>query len=125
MRELAPLTKDRQNLVFVTHKDIESLIGSQLYTKSEDDLIAEYNSSMVTPLVVFLGMDEHTTDGLHWKQYKGAPFFAVDVTPKSSFQEEADGVIADVERRGHKFAEGRVQSLNAPHGMSIGKRIQP
>ena len=67
--------------------------------------------------MIFLGIDEQNKDGLAHGIYKGAPYFAVDVTPRASFETEAKGVIAEMEKRGYKFLETRVHTnFPAPEG---------
>ena len=64
-----------------------------------------------------MGLDgsKEGSDALDYKGlYKGAPFFAVDVTPKKSLKDEAEKVISKFESQGLKFAEGRLNlSLKA------------
>ena len=83
-------------------------------------MIAEFNSDITLPLVLFLGLDERKKEGFEHGIYKGTPFFAVDVTPKGTVQKEATGVIEAMEARGLSFVQGRMHmSLNAPEGMAL------
>ena len=71
------------------------------------------------PQMVFLGIDEKDSNGLEYQgknKYKGAPYFAVDVTPKKSVKEEAEKLIKDLESKGMGFAQGRVMDIEAKHG---------
>ena len=55
--------------------------------------------------LVFLGLDGRRSDGLVYKDvYKGAPFFALDVTPRHHLKEEAENLISHWEAKGFKFA---------------------
>ncbi|KAL9063529.1 MAG: hypothetical protein Q9157_008193, partial [Trypethelium eluteriae] len=68
--------------------------------------------------MIFLGLDERNSNGLIYKeQYKGAPFFAVDVTPRGSYVDIAKKLITDLESRGYSFAQGRVMDIEASEGM--------
>lgn len=113
------MAKDPTKLAYASFQDVRSLIGDDPYGKSEAELIAEYNSTKSIPQLVFLGLDERLNDGLQWKSYSGAPYFALDVTPKGSVEEAAKGVIKVMQSRGLIFAEGRMHmSLPATEGIS-------
>ena len=84
------------------------LIGDDPYTKSEEDLIAEFNSTITIPQLLFLGLDERENDGFQWNIYKGSPFFALDVTPRGSVEEKANSVIEEMKSRGLTFLGGRL-----------------
>ena len=95
-------------------------------------MIEEFDSSISTPQIVFLGIDERkesewvdgarTDNGgdgevLRYKEYSGAPVWAVDVTPRGSYEAEANKLVENVEADGLKFLEGRmVLSLPASEG---------
>lgn len=105
---LGPLTQNESNLAFVKYKEVEPLIGSgSFFRPSEKHLLAEYNSSVTTPLLVLLGLDTRQKNGLTYRTYSGAPYFALDVTPKGSIREQAEQVIASVESKGLRFFQGR------------------
>lgn len=115
LNNLAPLAKDPTRLEYVSYKDVWSLIGDDPYLRTDEELVAEYNSMVTTPQLLFLGLDEKNTQGLEWTMYKGSPFFALDVTPKGSFEAKANSLIRDFESRGLIFIEGRLNtSLPAP-----------
>lgn len=118
-RKLSPLVKSASEISYAKYNDIKPILPSNPYKKSEEQIIKEYNSSQSAPQLVFLGLDESKRDGLQYKNYIGAPHFAVDVTPKSSYEEEAEGVIAEMEKRGFTFIEGmRAMNFPAETGMS-------
>lgn len=81
-------------------------------------MIEEYNSQVTIPQMVFLGLDEKIKEGLVYKNvYKGAPMWAVDVTPKGSHETRAKQLIKDMEDRGLSFMEGRmILTFSAPEG---------
>ncbi|KAI9884976.1 MAG: hypothetical protein M1823_003213 [Watsoniomyces obsoletus] len=111
---LAPLIKDPATLSRLRHADVKPLIGDNPYEKSEEQLIAEYNSTVTIPQLVFLGLDEREQDGLSFKSYRGAPVFALDVTPRGTIEDAAEKLLADVQKDGSTFLPGRVHmSLNA------------
>jgi NAD+ diphosphatase len=111
---LGPLVKDDSKLAFVNHKDVEPLIGKNPFRQSEKHLIAEYNSTVANPLLVMLGLDERQKNGMAYKTYSGAPYFALDVTPVGSIREQAQGVISAVESRGLQFFHGRSHMKFSP-----------
>lgn len=115
LNNLGPLAKDPTRLEYASYKDVQPLIGDDPYLKTEEELVSEYNSSVTTPQLLFLGLDEKNTRGLEWAIYKGSPFFALDVTPKGSYETKASSLIRDFESRGLIFIEGRLHmSLPAP-----------
>ena len=122
MKDLAPLAKDPSGLHYTSYNDVRPLIGPHPFTKSEEQLIAEYNSSSTTPLLVFLGLDEQKEEGLAWSRYRGAPYFALDVSPREADNKVAQELVIAMEEKGLKFLEGRVQALPAPQGTLTPKR---
>ena len=108
LNNLAPLAKDIRKLEYAKLQDVTSLIGENPYAKSEEELVSEYNSTTTTPQLLFLGLDEKSKQGLEWNIYKGAPYFALDVTPKGSIEAAAKGVIREMESRGLVFLQGRM-----------------
>lgn len=113
---LKPLVHDPSKLALTSFKDIQPLVGDNPFAKTEDELNDEFDSTKTTPQMVFLGLDEANKDGLVWKDvYKGAPMWAVDVTPQGTHEDQAKKVVAMLEGRGLKFQEGRmILSLPAP-----------
>jgi NAD+ diphosphatase len=112
-----PLTKDPTELAFATLKEVEPLIGENPYQKPEEDHIKEYNSTAFTPQLIFLGLDDRNAQGLVYKDaYKGAPYFALDVTPQKHVVAAAEELISSMKSKGFSFAEGRMNlSLHAAH----------
>lgn len=112
---LNPLAKDPTKLEYVSYADIQPLIGDDPYSKTEEELIESYNSTTTIPQLLFLGIDEKNKQVLEWTIYKGAPYFAVDVTAKGSITTQATTLIEELQSRGLKFIEGRMHmSLPAP-----------
>jgi len=114
-KDLAPLGKDPTKLEYVAYKDVKPLIGEDPYSQSEEDLIASYKSTTTIPQLLFLGLDESHSSGLHYTNYHGAPYFALDVTPKGSITAAATQLIENLSSRKLTFIEGRMHtSLPAP-----------
>ncbi len=115
MNNLAPLAENPSKLRYASYKDVQPLIGENPYSKSEEDLISEFNSSVAIPQLLFVGLDENHRTGFEWNIYQGSPYFALDVTPKGSTPSAAESLIQTMKTRGLKFVEGRVHmSLPAP-----------
>ena len=105
---LSPLVKDPTKLEYASFKDIQPLVGEDPYSKPEEELVAEYNSSITTPQLLFLGLDEHKESGFEWTIYHGSPYFALDVTPKGTMTSAAEKLIDSMKSRGLQFVEGRM-----------------
>ncbi|KAL9056202.1 MAG: hypothetical protein Q9162_003081 [Coniocarpon cinnabarinum] len=103
-------------LQFVKFQDVQPLIGDNPFSKTEDQMIEEYNSTATNPQMVFLGLDEKVKEGLVYKDaYHGAPMWAVDVTPIGSHADRAKILVEELQSRGLTFLEGRIiLSLPAP-----------
>ena len=119
-KSLAPLSQSPSKLAWVGYDDVSGLVGDGPFSRSEQDVIADFNSVVTVPQLVFLGIDEkRAEDGLRWKKYAGAPFWALDVAPKGTVVDQAGKVVDAVQSRGLKFVEGRLNStLAAPEGPS-------
>ncbi|KAL8965312.1 MAG: hypothetical protein Q9183_003919 [Haloplaca sp. 2 TL-2023] len=107
---LNPLAKDPSTLEFVPFADVQPLIGDNPYSKPEEQLISEYNSTVTIPQLLFLGLDERDRQGLTHNIYTGAPRFALDVTPKGTIASQAQSLVESLQSRGLKFLEGRIQA---------------
>ena len=97
---LNPLAKDPSNLEYLSYADVRPLIGEDPYSKSEEQLVSEYNSTVTVPQLLFLGLDERNKQGLTFNIYTGSPFFAVDVTPKGTIQSQAESLLQSLQSRG-------------------------
>lgn len=117
--ELQPMIKETRLLAYASYDDVKPVIGEDPYAGNEKDILDAYDSSKVVPQMIFLGIDEKRDDGLEYKgknTYKGAPYFALDVTPKGNATETAKALIEKMEGKGLNFAKGRVMDLAAPDG---------
>ncbi|KAK4983240.1 NADH pyrophosphatase [Elasticomyces elasticus] len=116
-KDLQPLIKEKRSLAFVKYDDVQPLIGEDPYSKTEDEMINDYNSTTIIPQMIFLGLDQRVKDALVYKDvYKGAPFFAVDITPRGSIADACNKLLSDLDSRGLTFAQGRSMDLDAPDG---------
>ncbi|KAF1835338.1 NADH pyrophosphatase [Decorospora gaudefroyi] len=105
---LEPLVKSGTEIAHCTFGDIKSVIGENPFAESESDTIAQYNSSLYLPQIIFLGLDEKK-EGFRYKEhYKGQPWFAVDVTPKESVKAECEKLIEKLKGEGLEFSKGRM-----------------
>ncbi|KAI0025000.1 NUDIX hydrolase domain-like protein [Xylariomycetidae sp. FL0641] len=113
---LIPLSKDATSLTFVGKDDVAPLTGTDPFEKSEEQMIKDFNSDISRPIILFLGLDENKQSGFEYRDYKGSPYFAVDITPKGSYEEEAKKVVEGVQSKtGAQFITGtRFLSLHAP-----------
>ncbi|KAF2646798.1 hypothetical protein P280DRAFT_503292 [Massarina eburnea CBS 473.64] len=105
---LEPLISSPSALATATFSDVKSIIGDSPFGKSEEDVIKEYNSSLYIPQIVFLGLDERKEGFVYKDHYKGQPWFAVDVTPKSSVTDSAGKLIEGLKAKGLEFSKGRM-----------------
>lgn len=121
MNRLAPLvsSQDPAQLGFVSLSEVVGLTGDDPFEKTEGEQIRDYDSrKRQGPVILFMGIDDRgklsTTETetaageggegvFTWKDHRGAPFFAVDVTPRERAGEEESGkdeaaekVIAEV-----------------------------
>lgn len=113
-------------LTFLKYDDVKTVVGEDRYQNPEKDVIARYNSENYIPQMVFLGIDERVKDGLSYQgknRYTGAPYFAVDVTPKASMKETCEELIKKLQQRGLEFEQGRVMDIDASHGRSLTAQI--
>lgn len=127
LNNLDPLVKDDANLAFASGRDITPMTGPSPFGKTEEEMIRDFNSEVTQPLVLFLGVSDKsqlTSDSsagvgpLQYKDYRGHPCFAVDVTPRGTLKSSASKVIAALEEKGLWFPETspRQMVLNAPSG---------
>ena len=107
---LNPLAKDPSHLEYVSYADVVPLIDEDPYSKTEDQLISEYNSTITIPQLLFLGLDERNKQGLTYNIYTGSPYFALDVTPKGTISSQAESLIQKMRSRGLEFLKGRIQA---------------
>ncbi|KAH9903644.1 NUDIX hydrolase domain-like protein [Xylariomycetidae sp. FL2044] len=115
MDNLSPLARDPAHLAYVGRDDVVPLTGPEPFRKTEEEQIAAFNSDLTQPVLLFLGIDEKKP-GFEYRDYKGSPYFALDVTPKGSIAEKAQAVIEAAKAKpGLSFLPGvRLMTLNAP-----------
>lgn len=115
---LEPLLKSPSELATVKFDDVKPIIGDDPFGRPEEDTIAQYNSSLYLPQIIFLGLDERDLGFAYKEHYKGQPWFAVDVTPRESVAEAAEKLIEKVKSEGLDFSKGRMHmSLPAQEGI--------
>ncbi|KKZ66345.1 hypothetical protein EMCG_07946 [[Emmonsia] crescens] len=111
---LNPLTRNNSEIFYASYNDVKALVPEDIFDKSEADALKEFNPSITTPLLIFLGLDEKQTENaLVYKSYKGAPFFALDVTPHGTIEQPVKDIIATMEAKGLSFHKGRT-ATNLP-----------
>jgi NAD+ diphosphatase len=120
--KLEPLVQSGTEIARCTFSDVKPVIGNNPFEKSEQDVIAQYNSTLYIPQIIFLGLDERKKgeeDFVYKEHYKGQPWFAVDVTPKEGVAEAAEQLIERLKGDGLEFSKGRMHlSLPAEEGTS-------
>ncbi|KAF2626652.1 peroxisomal NADH pyrophosphatase-like protein NUDT12 [Macroventuria anomochaeta] len=107
-KNIEPLVSSPTSLARVSYADVEPIIGKDIFHTTEEDVIAQYNSDLYIPQIVFLGLDERKEGFVYKEHYKGQPWFAVDVTPKGSVKEEAEKLISRLQGKGLDFSKGRM-----------------
>ncbi|KKA26857.1 hypothetical protein TD95_002452 [Thielaviopsis punctulata] len=114
LKDLAPAIKDARNLALFKTADVAPLTGSNPFMMQEKDQIAAFDSAKDKPLVLFLGIEEDKEAGFDYKEYRGQPCFAVDVTPKGTYENAAQAVVDKVESSGAEFMKNpRSMALKA------------
>ncbi|KAJ4377806.1 NADH pyrophosphatase [Neocucurbitaria cava] len=106
--KLEPLLKSPSELAQKKFEDVKPVIGNNPFERPEEDTIAQYNSSLYLPQIIFLGLDERKEGFVYKEHYKGQPWFAVDVTPTESVKEEAEKLVEKVKSEGLDFSKGRM-----------------
>ncbi|KAK8114394.1 NAD(+) diphosphatase [Apiospora kogelbergensis] len=114
MNNLSPAVKDAANLGYVTKADVEPLTGAEPFRETEEEWAKGFNSDVVSPVILFLGLDEKKATGFEYKEFKGAPYFAIDVTPKAGLADKANKVMEAVKAKGLDFSKSaRMMTLTA------------
>lgn len=133
LHELAPLVDETEkSLGYVSHADVQGFTGSDPFEKTEEEMIKGFNSEDEKPLILLLGLDEadrlrapKTEELFAYKEWKGRPYFAVDVSPRGKLSEGANEVIKAVKAKGFSFfqnqrhmglayGEGKLSVANPP-----------
>lgn len=110
---LDPLVHSQDKLAHRKYADVKSIIGDDPFHHTEEETIAQYNSSLYLPQIIFLGLDERTPGFEYKGRYKGQPWFAVDITPKESVKEAAEKLVESLKAEGLSFNAGRM-NMNLP-----------
>ncbi|EEP79060.1 conserved hypothetical protein [Uncinocarpus reesii 1704] len=113
------LSRSPAELHYATYQDVESLVPADLYDKSEEEVLRSYHSGNVLPLLVFLGLDESRAEALRYKSYAGAPYFALDITPKGGLAQKAQKIIDAMEAKGLSFQNTRTITSLSPGDAAI------
>ncbi|KAH7349945.1 peroxisomal NADH pyrophosphatase NUDT12 [Plectosphaerella cucumerina] len=114
VKDLNPLTDKPDTLSLVPFSEIAPITGEDPFGPSEDELITNFDSSLVRPLVIFIGVLENEDVGFEHKGFKGRPVFAIDVSAKGPHAAAAEAFAEQQEKAGKTFLGGRVHlSLNA------------
>lgn len=111
LNNLAPLTRSPSELYYARYDEVQKYVPEDFFDKSEDETIKQYDSRITHPYMIFLGLDESRKgNGLNWKIYSGAPYFALDVTPKGSEEQQTNSkdLISRMEAQGLSFYQSRV-----------------
>lgn len=115
LNDLAPLVDESENrLGYVSFADVKVLTGVDPFEKDEKDMIKDFNSEDERPLILLLGLDvgnklkaPETDDTYEYKEYKGRPYFAIDVSAKGKLAGEANKVIEAVMAQGFSFFQNQ------------------
>ena len=117
LNELAPLVDESQRrLAYVGNPEVTPFTGTDPFEKSEEQMIKDFNSDEFKPLILLLGLDEANKvpasaesgdPAFEYKEYKGRPYFAVDITPKGAAAEGANKVIDAVKAKGYSFYQNQ------------------
>jgi NAD+ diphosphatase len=130
LNNLAPLVQgdDTNQLAFAGYEDVAPLAGADPFAMGEEEMVREYDSSVEQVVVVFLGVDETRAEteavgGLkgdvgegegkedgkgeegvfRYRDFRGVPYFAVDVTPRGKVAGVAEELISKMKGRGYAF----------------------
>lgn len=111
LNELAPLVDDSENrLGYVSYADVTPLTGPDPFERTEEEMIRNFSSEEDKPLILLLGIDEadklqplKAEDAFVYKEFKGRPYFAVDVSPRGAFADGASKVVEAAKAKGYAF----------------------
>ncbi len=118
-KTLSPLIKSPTEISYAALEDLKSILPTNPFEKTEKEIVEDFDSSKDHPQLVFLGLDESVKDGYSYRNFTGAPHWAVDITPKKTFEKEANELNQKFVDTGLKFSEGmRAMSFPANVGES-------
>ncbi|KAI1615202.1 NADH pyrophosphatase [Exophiala viscosa] len=105
-KDLSPLIKSPTEIHYATYDDIKSLVPTNPFEKTEKEIIEDFDSRIDTPQLIFLGIDEKVKDGFSFKNFLGGPHWAIDITPKKTYEKKAKDLTEKFVADGLKFSEG-------------------
>lgn len=117
LNELSPLVDETQKrLGYVSYADVEGFTGPDPFEKTEEELIKNFNSDEERPLILLLGIDEgnklkapSASNVFSYKEFKGRPYFAIDVSPRGKLAPAASKIIDEVKAKGYSFSVNQRQ----------------
>ncbi|CEJ60397.1 putative NADH pyrophosphatase [Penicillium brasilianum] len=122
LNNLAPLTRSPTEVYYAKYDEVRSLIPSDTFDQSEEEMLKGFDSRKTHATLIFLGLDESRKEGsMTHKIYSGIPFFAVDVTPKGSAAQQTacKDIISAMEEKGLSFFQTRVITTFTPDDAAI------
>lgn len=119
LHDFSPLVHDPATIRPIRLEDFVSVSGPEPFKLSEKELVAAYDSKATTPLIVFLGIREDEVSEFKVRNFRGCPWFAVDLTPKGSYADAAQKVIENLTSSGSTFLKSaRQNTLSSELGKS-------
>ena len=127
MNELAPLVDDTRNrLAYLNSAEVTPFTGPDPFAKTEEEMIKDFNSEESHPLILLLGIDEahklesNDNASFEYKNWKGRPYFAIDITPQGVSEASANSVIDVAKQKGFSFfTDQRHMGLSAAEGNDL------
>lgn len=105
-KDLSPLIKSPTEIHYATYDDIKALVPTNPFERTEKEIVDDFDSRIDTPQLIFLGIDEYIKDGYAYKNFQGGPHWAIDITPKKTYEKEANELNEKFLAAGLKFSEG-------------------
>ena len=124
--KLNPLSVGKSQLAYLGLEELKPLLaGGDLFKTTEEEFIAQYDSSAVNPLVVFLGLREEGAEGQQQEALataeggtvKGEAYFAVDISVRGGNADAVGAFLKTQEEQGRTVQTNpRSMSLHAEAG---------
>ncbi|KAL8420213.1 hypothetical protein RB594_003118 [Gaeumannomyces avenae] len=125
---LAPLATADKKLAWVKREDVECVTGAAPFDKTEDEMIRDYNSEEKHPVIILLGMDDKqrlvprssSAELFQHNEYKGTPYFAVDITADRALVEKLqarDGLLFHKDQRSIGLGPGEAAIYGAARAL--------
>lgn len=112
-KNLSPLIDSPTEIHYLSYDDIKTIVPENPFAKTEKEITESFDSRVATPQLVFLGLDEADKNGYSFKNYTGAPHFAIDVTPQKNYKDAAQKLNDNWTSSGLSFVEG-MRAMNFP-----------